>query len=278
MKTIFIVIGGLADLPDSSGETPLMAASTPALDALAQVGCCGAIRAMEDGVKVTPENAVLALLGYDFSRGEVPASVLSMFGSGHDFPQNAVRLFVVPKFSGHGVVISDVDTVRGAAMMAMLKPLFPMGEGVDRSEGNPCGSLADKAMLAIKAIDIFDFVLVYVDGADIAAMRGDADGKVEAIEKIDSELIRPVADYVWNAKLQMNLVVSGDYVASWKKRKRLNGDVPAVVYFNDDLPYDTKGFTEETVKEGPLNAPLPGDLMKLLISFEPILDDDPQQL
>ena len=275
MKTIMIVVGGLADIPDASqgGQTPLMAASTPSLDALAKCGCAGVIGAMEDWVPATPEYGVLSLLGYDFDRGYVPATTLSKFGAGIEFPADSLRLFVVPKFSGHGVVVADSDSVRGAAMMAMLKPLFPMGDGVELSAQNPCGTLADKAALAIKAIDVFDFVLVYVDGPDKAAMRGDAQGKVDAIEKIDRELITPVADYVWNAKLQMNLVVTGDYVSSWKERRRLVGDVPAVVYFNDDLPYDTKKFDEESLKEGPLNAPIPGDLIRLLVSFEPSLDD-----
>ena len=83
-----------------------------------------------------------------------------------------------------------------------------------------------------------------------------------------------MADYVWNAKMQMNLVVTGDYVTSWQDRRRLHGEVPAVVYFNDDLPYDLNRFDEESVKEVPLNAPLPGDLIRLLISFEPLPEEE----
>ena len=40
------------------------------------------------------------------------------------------------------------------------------------------------------------------------------------------------------------------------------GEVPAVVYFNDDLPYDTQSFDEASVVDGPLGTPLPGDLIK----------------
>lgn len=279
MKTIFIVIGGLADIPDPErgGQTPLMAASTPSLDTLAKCGCCGSILPLDNDIPVTPENSMLALLGYDFSRGTVSAHTLAAFGAGQPFIHNNLRLFVVPKFSGHGVVVSDVDSVRGAVMMAMLKPLFPMGEDIQISEETPTGSLADKAMLAIKAIEMFDFVVVYVDTPDKAAMQGDPMAKIEAIEKIDRELITPVADFVWNAKMQMNLVVTGDHISSWKSRERIHGEVPAVVYFNDDLPYDMNRFDENSVKDGPLNAPLPGDLIRLLVSFEPTADSsDPQ--
>lgn len=260
--------------PERDGQTPLMAASTPSLDALAKCGCCGSIEAVDASVPLSPSTGVLSLLGYDFQRGVVPSSVLKRLGSQQDFPYSELRLFVVPKFSGHGVVISDSAEVRGAAVMGMMKPVFPMGEGVVCSKEHSCGSLVDKAALTIRAIEIFDFVLVYVGEPEAMALAGDPDGKVEAIEKIDRELITPVADYVWNAKMQMNLVVTGDYVTSWQDRRRLHGEVPAVVYFNDDLPYDLNRFDEESVKEGPLNAPLPGDLILLLISFEPLPEEE----
>ncbi|MDE6400570.1 MAG: hypothetical protein K2L68_06900, partial [Muribaculaceae bacterium] len=105
------------------------------------------------------------------------------------------------------------------------------------------------------------------------SLNVDVEGKMDVLERIDRELITPVADYVWNARLQMNLVVTGDLVTSWRDRATARGEVPAVVYFNDDLPYDMKAFDEKTVAEGPLNAPLPGDLMRLLASFEPFDDE-----
>ncbi len=276
MKTIFIIVGGIADVADNElgGKTPLQAASVPSLDALAKCGCCGSVQVLPDEVPATSEAAVLSLLGYDFSRGIPPLDVLADFGGGKPFYPDLLRYFIIPKFSGHGVVITDKDTVRGIGMMAMLRPLFTISPEKAATSAHPCGTLADKAHAAVRAIEMFDFVLVYVDAPAVMSMRGDAEGKIDAIEEIDRELIRPVADYVWNAKLQMNLVVAGDVVASWRKRRMQRGEVPAVVYFNDDLPYDTASFDEETVKEGPLNAPLPGDLIRLLVSFEPYVDED----
>lgn len=276
MKTIFIILGGMADVAQDGlgGATPLMAASTPSLDALAKCGCCGLVRNIPDGVAVTTENAVLTMLGYDFGRGVPSSKTLRALGTGAPLRQSDLRFFVIPKFSGHGVVVSDNEAVRGIGMMAMLRPLYPTGDSVVGTEGRPCGSLHDKALLAVKAIEIFDFVLVYIDEPYLASRRRDVDGKIEAIEMIDRELITPVADYVWNAKLQMNLVVACDHITSSLTGKCIRGDVPAVVYFNDDLPYDTKAFDEASVGYGPLNAPLPGDLMRLLVSFEPFFEDE----
>lgn len=276
MKTIFIVAGGLSDLPGESdgGTTPLMEASSPSLDGLAKCGCCGMTKVIDESVPLTPENVVLSLMGYDFSRGTVPVETLEKLGSGRPFRSGDVRLFVVPKFSGHGVVVTDYDSVRGAAMMSMLKPLYPLGTSDGNPSENPCGSLYDKAMLAIKAIEMFDFVLIYVDDPYRKALEGDASGKAEAIERIDRDLISPVADYVWNAKLQMNLVVTGGFISSCRQRKAVYGDVPTAVYFNDDLPYDMQAFDEKTVADGPLDAPMPGDLIRMLVAFEPLPENE----
>lgn len=276
MKTIFLVIGGLADIPDKTtdGKTPLQLADSPSLDTLAECGCCGLIKSVPDNVAPTTENAILSLLGYDFSRGRTSLTTLEACGRGNPFLQSDMRFFVIPKFSGHGVVISDNAVVRGIGMSAILRPLFTIDASEISSSSHPCGSLSDKAIAAIRAIESFDFVLVYVDDAEIMSLKGDLQGKIDAIGKIDNELVRPIADYVWNAKLQMNLVVTSDHVASWRNRRAIHGDVPAVVYFNDDLPYDTKRFDEEAVKDGPLNAPLPGDLIRKLISFEPYAGDE----
>lgn len=256
MKTILVIISGLADLPDRmlGGRTPLMAAATPALDALARCGCCGTVRVCPEGVKPTRDNAIFALLGYDFSKG-VPAI-------------ETCRPFVIPKFSGHGVVISSHIRVRRIGELALLKPIDP-----DRLGELGVSVLRTMADLAIRNIADHEFVMLHVESAAAMSRKRDPYGKQKAIERIDNDVIRPIADYVWNAKEQMNMVVVSDNVFPWRLGSPVDGDVPAVVYFNDDLPYDTPRFDEVTVGEGPLNAPLPGDLIKLLISFEPVFDD-----
>lgn len=275
MKTIMIVVGGLADLPAPSlqGNTALAAADTPGLDTLAQVGCCGLTQPIPENVPLTPATSLLGLLGYDFERGLPSLSALQGLGAGNAYSPSELRYFVIPKFSGHGIVITDNDLARGIGMMALMRPAYTIDSVTGHPHATACGTLADKALATIRAIDNFDFVLVYVDEPLVMSYNGDLEGKIKAIEDIDRELIRPVADHVWNSKLQMNLVVASNCVASTAKRGLVRSDVPAVVYFNDDLPYDQKGFTEQTVADGPLQAPLAGDLMRLLVTFEPISDD-----
>lgn len=256
MKTILIIISGLADLPDTmlGGKTPLMSASTPALDALARCGCCGTLSVCPEEVEPTRNNAILALLGYDFGKGIPTADTL--------------RHYVIPKFSGHGVMISSHPEVRRIGEAAFLKPLDPNGP---RPEG--ISLMGRMSQLAIEAVMKNEFVVLHVESAAAMSRKHDPMGKQRAIERIDSEIIRPIADYVWGAREQMNMVVVSDNIYPWRLGSPVAGEVPAVVYFNDDLPYDTPRFDEMTLEDGPLNAPLPGDLIKLLISFEPVFDD-----
>lgn len=272
MKTIILIVSGLADIPEemSGGKTPLMLASTPALDALARCGCCGTLRVCPEGIVPTRENAILSLLGYDFRRGVPSPQLLSKFGKSERVltAEDDLSYFIIPKFSGHGVVISAHPEVRGIGKLAMLKPIWP--DGNENESGNRFSTLAN---LAIESIATHEFVMLHVESVASMSRKGDAVGKSQAIERIDNELIRPIADYVWNAKEQMNMVVVSDNIYPWRLGHPIDGEVPAVVYFNDDLPYDTPRFDEKSVEDGPLNIPLPGDLIRMLISFEPVFDD-----
>ena len=271
MKTVIVIISGLADLPDRSltGKTPLMLAHTPALDALAKCGCAGSLRVCPDGVAPTRNNAILSLLGYDFSKGTPATEALASFGrSSSPAPEEfGLRCHVIPKFSGHGVMISNHPEVRGIGKMAMLRAIE--GGHVAEKKGSDLCSLSDKVLAAVKDNEL---VVVHVESAAAMSRRHDPEGKQSVIEEIDHHIIAPIADYVWHAPEQMNMVVVSDNVFPWRVGYPIEGDVPAVVYFNDDLPYDTDRFDEETLAEGPLNAPLPGDLLKLLISFEPVFE------
>lgn len=268
MKTIFIIASGLADIPDDAieGKTPLMMAHTPSLDALAKCGCSGLIRILPDSINPTRKNSILGLLGYDFRKGTPSSEELECFDKNITSSSAALNInyFILPKFSGHGVVISEHPEVRGIGKMALLKPveIIRTGDGV----------LHSMAEMAIKLSETNEFVLLHVESAASMSRKGDFQGKVDAIERIDQDVITPIADYVWNAKEQMNMVVVSDNIYSWRFGRPLAGEVPAVVYFNDDLPYDTKRFDEISLEDGPLNVPLPGDLIRLLISFEPIPD------
>ncbi len=67
MKTIIILGDGMADypIPDLGNKTPLMAAGTPNMDALAAMGRNGLYKTVPDDMPPGSEVANLAVLGYD---------------------------------------------------------------------------------------------------------------------------------------------------------------------------------------------------------------------
>lgn len=70
MKYIFLVPDGAADdpLPELDGKTPLEAARTPALDALAARGRVGAVLTVPEGMYPGSDVANMSLLGYEPAR------------------------------------------------------------------------------------------------------------------------------------------------------------------------------------------------------------------
>ncbi|MBN2025543.1 MAG: alkaline phosphatase [Actinobacteria bacterium] len=72
MKVLLLVMDGLADMshPELAWSTPLQAAATPALDRLAQEGCCALMYPLRPGVCPSSEVAHWSMFGY--RPGEFP--------------------------------------------------------------------------------------------------------------------------------------------------------------------------------------------------------------
>ena len=83
MKYIVILGDGMADEPIAAlgGQTPLEAAETPCMDALASMGQMGLVKTVPDTMKPGSDVANLAVLGYDPERnysGRSPLEALSV--------------------------------------------------------------------------------------------------------------------------------------------------------------------------------------------------------
>ena len=67
LKLIYVAIDGMGDLPDKrlGNKTPLEAAETPNMDALAGGGKTGLMYSVRKGVAPESDVAVISLLGYD---------------------------------------------------------------------------------------------------------------------------------------------------------------------------------------------------------------------
>jgi 2,3-bisphosphoglycerate-independent phosphoglycerate mutase len=84
LKLLYIVIDGMGDLPlkELSNKTPLEAAKTPNLDALARKGKTGLMYSVKKGVAPESDVAVISLLGYDPFKYSTGRGIIEAVGAG----------------------------------------------------------------------------------------------------------------------------------------------------------------------------------------------------
>lgn len=269
MKTILIIIAGMADLPDplTLKETPLVTGHMPSLDLLARRGEMTSFTTVAERHEISHKNALLSVLGYDLDRGEPSVEELMEFGLDNSIPLTqypSLRPFILPGFSGHGVCVTTSAWIRGVAKCALLKPLDIYSPGSSDAE-----IFEAMSKLVVEAVPNKEFVLVYVDTPLKASFRGDYEGKIKSLELIDRHLVTPIADYVWKSDLLINLAITTDLVTPWHRRRPAKMGVPVILYFNNhDWDGDPeKSFTEveSMLTERTLHSP--SDLMRYLCNF-----------
>jgi 2,3-bisphosphoglycerate-independent phosphoglycerate mutase len=84
LKLIFVVIDGMGDLPIQAlgNKTPLEAAQTPNMDALAKNGKTGLMYSVRKGVAPESDVAVISLLGYDPFEYSTGRGIIEAVGAG----------------------------------------------------------------------------------------------------------------------------------------------------------------------------------------------------
>ena len=278
MKTILIIIGGMADIPDlsSGGKTPLGEASVPSLDIIGSKGKCGSFNTVPDNYPINVKNALFSLLGYDLSKGipeDIDLMEFGMDANAFRDPASSLKYFVIPGFSGHGVILTTSTLVRGIGRCAFLNPVDIYVPGATDSE-----ILDAIAKKCIQSIHDNEFVLIYVDNPLRYSITGDPLEKKRSLEIIDYHLITPIADFVWKSNMFINLAVTSDVVASWRDCKLIRGKVPAAVYFNDREVQSGVKFSETDCQTGDLEVKEPADLIRFLISSSPFNEDSDDPL
>ena len=117
------------------------------------------------------------------ARGKPPANAIWLWGQG-----KAPRL---PKFQVvhglKGAIISAVDLVRGVGILAGWDRI-----DVEGATGYLDTDYAAKGRAGIAALADHDIVCVHVEAPDEASHEGRADAKVEALERIDHDIVGPL--------------------------------------------------------------------------------------
>lgn len=124
------------------------------------------------------------------------------------------------RFGVRSAVITAVDLLRGLGRL--------LGWDVVEVEG-ATGYLdtdyAAKGRAAIETLQTHDFVVVHVEASDEASHEGDVRAKVEALERIDADIVGPVHDWL-RQQGEYRLLLSPDHPTFLRTKTHSHGYVP----------------------------------------------------
>ncbi len=114
MKLIYVAIDGMGDLPIKAlgNKTPLEAAETPNMDALAANGQIGLMYSVKKGIAPESDVAVISLLGYDPFKYSTGRGVIEAAGAGLDMKDGDLALRCNFATLGQGRKIIDRRVAR----------------------------------------------------------------------------------------------------------------------------------------------------------------------
>jgi len=171
------------------------------------------------------------------SRGEVPATSIWLFWGSGQVPE----MPPFPQVYGlRAAMTSGVDLLRGLAQMSGMTVLEIPGvtDGLD----NDYAAQADGAL---EALEEHDLVVIHVEAPDEAAHGGDVDGKIAAIQKVDSEVIGRIRSRRGEA---LRVLVMPDHPTPIEVRTHTSDPVPFLLWGEGFNANGARRFTEMEAK------------------------------
>lgn len=150
------------------------------------------------------------------ARGASAATQTWLWGEGS---RPALKPFQ-ERFGVTGAVITAVDLLRGIGRL--------LGWDIIEVEGATGYLDTDykaKGRAAIETLQDHDFVVVHVEASDEASHEGDTSAKVEALERIDADIVSPLHDYL-KSQGEYRLLISPDHPTFLRTKTHSHGFVP----------------------------------------------------
>ncbi len=174
------------------------------------------------------------------SRGDVPVTTIWLFWGSREAP-------VMPAFkSAYGIsaaMTSGVDLLRGLAKMAGMDVLNTEGvtDGLDND-------YAAQAIGALEALGRYHMVVVHIEAPDEAAHEGSIDNKIEAIQRVDAEVVSRLRS--WRVD-NLRVLVMPDHPTPIITQTHSPDPVPFLFWGSDFKSNGAERFTEaEAEKAG----------------------------
>lgn len=145
-----------------------------------------------------------------------------------------------------GVMISAVDLLKGIAVGASMDNIE-----VEGANGGLHTNYTGKAMAAVKALttDGYDFAYIHVEAPDEMGHQGSIPNKIEAIESLDSKVIKVVVDELTKAGVDFRMLVTPDHPTPIRCRTHTSDPVPYMIYDSTDIKDNSWYYNEKEAKE-----------------------------
>jgi 2,3-bisphosphoglycerate-independent phosphoglycerate mutase len=171
-------------------------------------------------------------------RGDTPATMIWLFWGSGQLPD-------MPSFRQvyglSAAMTSGVDLLRGLAQMVGMEILDIKGvtDGLDND-------YAAQVTGALEALGRRDLVVIHVEAPDEAAHAGFIDGKIEAIQRVDSEVIGRLRS--WRED-DLRALILPDHPTPIAVRTHAADPVPFLLWGNSVKANGAKRFTEAEAKK-----------------------------
>ncbi len=147
-----------------------------------------------------------------------------------------------------GLMVSAVDLLKGIAVGA--------GMGVAQVEGANGGlntNYEGKAQAAVDGLlkQGYDFAYIHVEAPDEMGHQGSVEKKVQAIEYLDSRVIRPVTEAMDASGEDYRLLILPDHPTPIRVRTHTADNVPYLLYDSRKDLHSERKYNEREAADGP---------------------------
>lgn len=174
--------------------------------------------------------------------GELTATSIWLWGQGR---RPALESFK-SRFGKRGAMITAVDLLRGIAALLGWKNVAVPG-----ATGYLDTDYAAKGQHAIRALDEVDLVIVHVEATDEASHEGDAPAKVEALERIDRDIVGPIHAHL-QSRGEYRLLISPDHPTFLRTKTHSYGYVPFALCGTGIAADSSSTYDEQAAARSPL--------------------------
>ncbi len=151
-------------------------------------------------------------------------------------------------YGKRGVMISAVDLLKGIAVGAGMDRIL-----VEGATGGLDTNYEGKAKAAVKALteDGYDFAYIHIEAPDEMGHMGSIEKKIQAIENVDSRVLKIVVEEMEEKGEDFRLLLMPDHPTPIELRTHTADPVPYLLYDSTKKSSGPQVYNEET---GPLSG------------------------